>query len=287
MEQLKDALNQFGMLGCSKMSEDERKLRLSKYLKLFDTPQADEELEEIYNREVGDLTGYNCKICKNRGYIYHVQDGEISLETCKCMTIRANLRRLEASGLAKAARQCTFNNFQVEADWQKNMLSTAKRFLYDKDRRWMFVSGQTGCGKTHICTAMTVQFIKAGAEARYMQWLELSQELQADIFNAEKYEQKISPLKRAKVLYIDDLFKTQGNKLPDPKEFRLAMELLNARYNDPTLITIISTEHPLRRLFQMDEALAGRIAERSKGYVVQIAQQPGRNYRERFIGVGP
>lgn len=245
---------------------------------------SDAEFETLLNREPGDLKGYDCPICLNRGFIWHVEDGEKWTELCKCRTTRAGLNRLKKSGLEAAAELCTFSRFQVEEDWQKNMLQTAKAFLSDKNRQWMFVSGQSGCGKTHICTATAVRLLKAGAKTRYMQWTTASRELQATIFDEDAYNELISPLKTAKVVYIDDLFKTPGNVPPSDKDFRLAFEILNARYNDPHLITIISTEHNLRALAEMDTALAGRIAERCGQYRVQIAVKPGRNYREKFLG---
>lgn len=245
---------------------------------------SDAEFEALLNREPGDLKGYDCPTCLNRGFIWHVEGGEKWTEPCRCRETRAGLQRLKKSGLEAAAELCTFARFQTEEDWQKNMLKTAKSFLADKNRQWMFVSGQSGCGKTHICTATAVRLLKAGAKTRYMQWTTAARELQAAIFDEDTYNALIAPLKTTKVLYIDDLFKTPGNTPPSDKDFRLAFEILNARYNDPHLITIISTEHSLRALAEMDTALAGRIAERCGQYRVQIAVKPGRNYRERFLG---
>lgn len=245
---------------------------------------SDKEFEEILNRERGKLEGFDCPVCLNRGFIWHVEDGEKWTEPCKCMATRAGLSRLKKSGLAEAAKLCTFSRFQAVEEWQKVLLETAKRFLADKNRQWMFVSGQTGCGKTHICTATAVRLLKAGAPTRYIQWTTAARELQAAIYDEDDYRRLIEPLKKTKVLYIDDLFKTRGNELPSEKEFKLAFEILNARYANPQLITIISTEHSLRTLYEMDAALAGRIAERCGQYRVQIAEKAGRNYRERFLG---
>lgn len=245
---------------------------------------SDAEIEAILNREHGDLQGYDCPICLNRGFIWHVEDGEKWTEPCKCREIRASMARLRKSGLESASERCTFARFRVENEWQENLLSMAKAFLADKNRQWMFVSGQSGCGKTHICTATAVRLLKAGAKTRYVQWTTTARQLQAMIFDDNAYAREIEPLKTVRVVYIDDLFKTPGNAPPSEKDFRLAFEILNARYNDPKLITIISTEHNLRALAAMDTALAGRIAERCGKYCIQIAAKPGRNYRERFLG---
>ncbi len=244
----------------------------------------DAELERILNNESGSLTGYDCPICKNRGFLWHVEDGEKWTERCQCMETRAGLARLRRSGLADAAKNCRLDTFQATEDWQKVMLDTAKKFLADRNRQWLFVSGQTGCGKTHICTAIAVKLLRAGANVRYAQWNETVQRLQACRFDDDAYADIIEPLKTCQVLYIDDLFKTAGNKPPSDADFRAAFELLNARYNAPRLVTIISTEHPLRDLYALDAALAGRIAERCGNYRVQIATKPGRNYREKFLG---
>lgn len=248
----------------------------------YDDP-GDAEYEAILNREPGDLTGFDCPDCLNRGYFWRVRHGEKYTERCRCMNTRAGLTRLKKSGLEKAAANCTLKNFEVSEPWQRAMLDTAKAFLGDRDRQWMMISGQSGCGKTHICTATAVRLLKAGAKTRYIQWTESARQLSAAIFDEAAYEERIVPLKRVRVLYIDDLFKTQNNKPPTDRDFTLAFELLNARYNDPSLITIISTEHALQDLSNMDVALAGRIAERCGRYYARIKQAAGRNYRERFL----
>lgn len=260
-------------------------LQFGTSLPFDDVPNvSDIEYERILNTSHGDLdaTVYDCPKCLNRGYFWRVRGGDRFTVPCSCMNTRTSITRLRKSGLGKAAENCRFDKFVVEEEWQKVMVDTAKAFLADKNRQWMLISGQTGCGKTHICTATAVKLLKAGAKTRYIQWVESSRRLQAAIFDEEAYAQQIVPLKRAQVLYIDDFFKTRGNKMPTDKEFTLAFELLNARYNNPELITIISTEHPLRELYEMDAALAGRIAERCGRYIVEVAVKDGRNYRDRF-----
>ena len=246
---------------------------------------SDETFEAILNRERGKLKGYDCPICLNRGFIWHVEDGEKWTEKCKCMKTRVNLARLEKSGLTEAARHCTFDSFEANTEWQRRMKEAVLSFVRDRERGWLFVSGQSGCGKTHLCTAAVMKFILAGGvTARYVCWIEAKQQMQAALYDQEAYDAILLPLKRCRVLYLDDLFKTERNEPPKEWEYRLAMELINARYNAPSLITIISTEHTMQELFAMDEALAGRIAERAAKYIVQVAHQPDRNYRLRYIG---
>lgn len=245
----------------------------------------DKELEDILNHEDGNLQGYDCPVCRNRGFLWHVDGGEKWTEKCACMQKRADIVRMRKSGLSNLAAKCTLKSFETTDDWQKLMLDTAKAYLADKDRGWLYVAGQTGCGKTHLCTAVAVKMLRAGASTRYVRWGELVQQARAMRFDADDYSKLLYPLKTCKVLYIDDLLKTQGNKQPSEQEYQVAMEIINARYCDPALLTIISTELTLTELFAIDEALAGRIAERASKYTLQIAKKAGRNYRLRFAGV--
>ena len=93
-------------------------------------------------------------------------------------------------------------------------------------------------------------------------------------------------LKKAEVLYIDDLFKggrdMDGNyKPPTPADINAAFEIINYRYNSPDLITIISSERILAELNDIDEAIAGRIAEKSKpnGYCINLKRDAEKNWR--------
>ena len=59
-------------------------------------------------------------------------------------------------------------------------------------------------------------------------------------------------------------------------DIRLAFEILNSRYNDSQLRTIISSELTLFEILGLDEAVGGRIYERSKGFVLEA---PRENWR--------
>lgn len=54
---------------------------------------------------------------------------------------------------------------------------------------------------------------------------------------------------------------------------------------NPELVTIISSERTIGELSQIDEAIAGRIAERAKaaGYCLSIKRDPARNWRLKGI----
>ena len=51
------------------------------------------------NEEIGNLTGYDCPLGKNRGDIAYAVDGEIVYRLCKCIEIRQCMKNIQESGL--------------------------------------------------------------------------------------------------------------------------------------------------------------------------------------------
>ena len=80
----------------------------------------------------------------------------------------------------------------------------------------------------------------------------------------------VEPLKRVKVLYIDDLFKTGKGQQPTTGDVNLAFELINARYNDSRLLTVIASERSINEILDIDEGVGSRIYERAKEYYADL-----------------
>ena len=121
-----------------------------------------------------------------------------------------------------------------------------------------------------------------------MLWRDEVVKLKACVTEAAEYSRMITELKEAEVLYIDDLFKTgkdgEGKaQRPTGADVNIAFEILNYRYNNPKLITIISSECKVTDMLDIDEAIAGRIAERTSpfGYGLNINKDQRKNYRLR------
>lgn len=283
MKSLQDLKEKLGF-GCNgqKMNEEE-----------YEQWKAD-----VYNRGIGDLNeldGYDCFECKNKGYIAEVRDYGTYynnvLVPCKCKKIRSALFRLKKSGLKDVVKRYTFKNFETAEPWQERMKQTAIRFVNDSsENHWLLIAGQSGSGKTHLCTACAVHYIKAGCDVKYMLWLDESTKIKTIINDNQEYYKAMKELKETEVLYIDDLFKAGKDesgkvKAPTPADIKIAFEILNYRYNNPDLITIISTERTLLELCSIDEAVGGRIAERSKagGYCMNIKKEQSRNYRLKGV----
>lgn len=249
---------------------------------------------DSYNSTPGNLhevDGYDCPECLNKGFILVPRQDprgywdEVNT-FCKCQKIRQTIRRLKKSGLENIIRDYTFPRFKADEPWQKAVKDAAVRFVKDDDHTWFFIGGASGAGKTHICTAIAGQYLKRGKSVKYMLWRDDVVKLKASVTDYEAYDKMIHELKTADVLYIDDLFKT-GKKddgsaqRPTPADINIAFELLNYRYNNPALVTIISSECRVTDILDIDEAVGGRIAERTTphGYGINIKPDRSKNYR--------
>lgn len=256
------------------------------------TPEEREQRRcESYNREEGKLheaDGYDCKICRNKGDIWVADKDDRGQwshfsRTCKCVEIRNNIKRMKRSGLKDIIADYTFDKFEATEPWQKAIKEAAMAYAKAPEG-WFFLGGQSGAGKTHLCTAICRELLLSGKSVHYMLWRDEVAKIKAASMDAETLAPIMHRLKTVEVLYIDDLFKT--GKAPDGSVQRptgadvaRAFEIINQRYCNPSLLTIISSEWSEVELLDIDEATAGRIYERAKTF--SIAKDRARNYRIR------
>lgn len=241
----------------------------------YETKQA-----ETYNSESGKLAGYDCEKCMNRGYFMVILDGFQTLKPCECQIIRKSLQIIKKSGLSDLLDEYTFDKFETNTTWQRNIKEAGLRFIDDTYGNWFFAGGQVGSGKSHICTAIVNDLMLRGNEALYMRWrddvVSLKKSLVSD---GTDYADEINRFKSVKVLYIDDFFKSEKGKPPTTADINLAFELLNHRYINKDLVTIISSEKFINELLEIDEAIGSRIYQRSKKYCVEVYSDKTKNIR--------
>lgn len=264
-------------------------------------PMTDEEYTkfkcETYNSSTGNLhekDGYICDKCKNKGYIAEIRFQnndwyEVHCE-CQCMKTRRTISRLMKSGLKNIIKDYTFSRYEAPESWQQMIKEKAIKFTNHPENAWFFIGGQSGCGKTHICTAIAGHFLKAGKTVRYMLWRDDVNKIKSCITEADKYGELMNTYKNAEILYIDDLFKNgkgANDKVQPPtaSDIQTAFEILNYRANNKHLITIISSERTIIDIIDIDEATGGRIAEMAfeNGYGLNISPDRAKNHRIRGI----
>ena len=245
----------------------------------FDEAEYLQSRADAHNRVAGKVT--DCAMCKGRGAVYFVRENEVVSRECDCMAIWRSRRRIAKSGLSEIVGKYTFDTFRVTSLWQSEMKKTAQSYVLNPLEQWLYCGGTVGCGKTHICTAVCGELLKSGHSVIYMLWRDEATKLKACITDDAEYAKLITPIKTAEVLYIDDFFKTQQGKPPTQADVNLAFEILNYRYNNRKLMTIISTERTVADLLDIDEAVGSRIYERTKDFCVEILPGAGKNYRLR------
>lgn len=255
-----------------------------------------EQYEEIQcksaNDNVGNLNeqdGYNCELCKNKGTIYFLQKSpysghnEMTVRDCSCMKIRSTLSRAKKSGLNNILSDYTFQKYETSEEWQQAIKEIAMAFCLDDEATWFYIGGQSGAGKTHICTAIAGHYIKQGKNCRYMLWRDDAVKLKQLVNDFTEYQTLMTEFKQADVLYIDDLFKSQvgmqQSAEPTKADINIAFELLNNRLMDKTKITIISSEYMITEALEFDEATIGRVFQNAGQYKLSIPKDRARNYR--------
>lgn len=252
---------------------------------------------DLWNAEKGNLNEsdeYDCPLCNNRGGHYEPRFEygywyEVMIP-CKCDNIRRALRRLNRSGLKDMVNKYTFKSFEDAEPWQKKLKESAIDYCKNGEGNWFFIGGQSGAGKTHICSAVAVHLLKKGYNTKYMLWREDVVKLKSVVNEGAEYEALITEMKEADVLYIDDLFKTGkdkdgNNQKPTAADINIAFEIINHRYNNTNLYTIISSECTIAQILSIDEAVGGRIAEKAvqTGYGFSINPDTKKNHRLKGI----
>lgn len=238
-----------------------------------------EEKAKFYNSQPGTLKFYHCDKCLNKGVIeYITEDFDESMRPCECTNIRSCYQAMYQSGITEdAIDRMSFDSFHdAENEWQTRMKATAKRYAGSNLTHWLLMSGMSGTGKTHLCTAVAKDLLLKGHNVKYVMWHDAVRKLSGNKYNVDSYERYMKDIINAEILYIDDMFKSGKSEA----EKGIAFEIVNTRYINRKP-TIISTELSLQAIEDIDKAIAGRIEEMSKGFCAQIKEAPDRNQRKK------
>lgn len=245
-----------------------------------ESPSSEPHNKNCENLRRGWCKSCTCDSCKN-GTITRREKGMIFSRPCRCMTVAYSRHLLEACGLDKLAERCTFSSYVPREEWQRGVKEKALEYAANWRRNSFFISGPTGCGKTHVCTAICNAAVQDGASLRYFRWVEDGARIKALITDAEAYKREVDALAGCDLLYIDDLFKTDCSSA----DLRLAYEVINSRYVAGKPV-VISSERSLPYIGGLKgkdgEAIAGRIFEMcQKGRFCLAIAGDGKNQRLR------
>lgn len=234
-----------------------------------------------YNESTGSLTGIDCPDCKNRGNFQLLDsEGNRVMRECKCMTQRRYIQMMQNAGLGDLYQKCTFDAYIASEDWQQRNKAAAMKYAGQDGNSWFLFAGASGVGKTHLCTAICSELAKRGRGIKYVQWKKLFDSLVQTKFKQYEQDAIFAEIESADVLYLDDFLKTPRNAPPKEEALSYALEIVDARYKKDKK-TIFSTEFMINDIISFDEALGGRIREKTMGNKIMNEHKPGRNYRMR------
>lgn len=225
------------------------------------------------NEEIGTLNkrdGIDCPLCLNKGVVYSAVEGNAmpTMSPCDCMAKRKSFNYARLSGLGALLEK---KEYVVTNDTQRQIKTLATEYITGKHAEWFCLLGQSGVGKTHICSGIARTFIDRSIETRYVVWNTFIREIKADNLKDGSMMYKY---RKVPTLYIDDLFKGKVTEV----DVTLAFDLLNYRYNNK-LTTIITSELTFSDLMAIDSAIAGRIKERCGRFYIEISKGDSKNYR--------
>lgn len=238
------------------------------------------DITKSFNEESGNLNeidGINCEKCHNKGFILVDDDNGVtqSYVQCECMKRRNSLRISKASGLGELLKY-RVKDYNTECDWQYTAKALVVDYIKNAKDEWFCMLGQSGAGKTHLCSAICNHRINEQHEVRYISWNGFVSNYK-DAFKNGTARDMMNQLQDVEILYIDDLFKG-SNKDFDVKN--ICYDIINYRYNNKKT-TIISSEYDFSELNDIDSAIAGRIKQMCKKYLLIVSKDIKNNYRLR------
>ncbi|MFI3251859.1 MAG: ATP-binding protein [bacterium] len=222
----------------------------------------EEEREKIL---AGDK---KCKVCND---LHFIIDDSGNTVRCKCKLEEDILVNMKRSGMNNLLEH-KVGNFVATEDWQKQLKNMAISYAKDTENKWFVLLGQSGAGKTMVCSALANKCLSDGEMVNYIQWDLFIRTLKSNMFNNDNMY--LEEVKKIQTLYIDDLFKGKISEY----DLEICFDIINFRYVNK-LRTIVSSEYTFTQLNEIDSAIAGRMYEMCKNYMFEIKKDIKNNYR--------
>lgn len=227
---------------------------------------------------------YKCEKCKDTTLIiYRDKKGHEYAIDCECRERVISQNLMRSSGISEEDAKKGFKEFETFNEPQlvngrNTCISYFQNFKNMERQRInsVLLCGSSGRGKTALGLAISNNLLTAGVGVRYMPYRDVVTMLKQQIVtDKHAYNEHMYKLQNARVLFIDDLLKGNVND----SDVNIMYELINYRYLQRKPM-IISTEKTIEELLEFDEAIASRLIEMSKGYIVTFDDSIP-NYRLR------
>jgi len=232
-----------------------------------------------------------CPICKGAGFVHpRLPSGKPDYSrvvACRCIQKELDEERQTRlkrySGLElKLLRNMTFDNFDREglnpSPEQRENLKEAFRLALDfakSPEGWLVFQGFTGCGKTHLATAIANYRLQASKPAKFVVVPEFLDHLRST-FSPESlisYDQLFEEVKNAPLLILDDF----GEQSTTPWAQEKLYQVINYRYN-ARLATVVTTRLTTD---DMDDPIVSRFLDHQLSVVFEIRAPDYRTSRKK------
>jgi DNA replication protein DnaC len=181
-------------------------------------------------------------------------------------------------------KSMTFINYKrrtrLSIEQQDNM-DAAYRLAFDFAKNpegWLVFMGETGCGKTHLASAIVNYRYEMGKPALFVVVPDFLDHLRS-AFNPDSkisYDQLFESVKTAPLLVLDDF----GEQSTNPWVKEKLYQLINYRYNS-RLPTVITTRLSLDEIMNdVDPSISSRLVDRNISVTFAIIAPDFRNERK-------
>lgn len=244
---------------------------LSRLQNLRDTTKAishQSELKKSEEKPEKSRNSYECERCGDENGYLILHNGMQVWKECECLPAKRVKRIMRMSEITPEMQNKTFENFETinksnQVKYAKDIAATYY-LKFDEIRQQrnnsFAIVGQVGSGKTHLLFAICNALIVDGVQVIYFPYVEGMNDLKSKF---DLLEEKTDRLKKASVLFIDDLFK--GRDKPTDWQIEMMFAIINYRYLNHLPI-LLTSEKDYDTLLEIDEAIGSRIYEMTKGY---------------------
>ena len=251
------------------------------------TPWAREKLFQVLNHRFNALLP---TVITVRGPIERLDEGvraRLEMEgfsVVRSLGLRDGGLLREVGGLQGAMlERMSFERFKLgreiraskqERDTLQFAFEMARSFAQSPDG-WLLLTGQPGCGKTHLAVAIVNESLGRGGAAFFAFVPALLDHLRATFRpdSSTGYDELFEQVKTASLLVLDDLGSENSTPWAEEKLYQIIVHRHNAR-----LPTVITTN--LESLKQLDEAKP-RIRSRLSDALVEWAPILAPDYRDQ------
>ncbi|HSV85644.1 MAG TPA: ATP-binding protein [Levilinea sp.] len=261
-------------------------------------PRIDDELNKIAsaiakeNTETSEKSDRSalpgdpdCEICGGIGFVRqdlpidHSDFGRLQVCSCRARQVELDARRrLYRLSNLDAFKHLTFDTFNQHgqhglSQGQSMSLESAftlAKYYAGKLDGWLLLSGDYGCGKTHLAAAVANAVVELGVPTLFLTIPDLLDWLRFSYDSPEtSFEQRFDEIRNIRLLVLDDL----GTQNATPWAQEKLFQIINHRYVN-RLPTVVTTNVDL-------QSIDGRISSRLKDdKLVQKIRITAPDYRQ-------